>query len=127
MEELPDIDQPRQETSDDWDGLARDLRAALETTRDTPFTRDEQKVVRSALHFAHEEIMRLSRVNYEQLALIKSLSEQLSRSSERISRKDWLIMSIGAGAALVIAGVVPSAVLLPIGAKAFHAIAHLFR
>jgi hypothetical protein len=124
--ELLDGDQPGQETSNDWDELARELRDALETTRDTPFTRDEQEMVRSALHDAQEEITRLMRVNDQQLALIKSLSEQLSRSSERIGRKDWLIMGIGAGTALVIAGFVPSAVMLPIGVKFFHAIAHLF-
>jgi hypothetical protein len=120
-----DGDHPGQESSSDWAELARDLIASFGPAGDTPFTGDELEMVRSAVRDAQEEITRLRSVNEEQLALMKSLSEQL-RSSERIGRKDWLIMAIGAGTALVIAGVVPSAVLLPIGAKFFHAIAHLF-
>jgi ElaB/YqjD/DUF883 family membrane-anchored ribosome-binding protein len=81
---------------------------------------------RSALHDAQKEITRLRQLNDEQLAVIKTLSEQLDRSSELIGRKDWLMAAIGAGAGLVITGVVPSAIMLPVGVKFFHAIWHLF-
>ena len=112
--------------STDWDELLGELSDALETTGDTPFAGDELATVRSALHDAQKEIMRLEKVNAAQLALVESLSEQLGRATDRIGRKDWLIMSIGAGTALVIAGVVPSAFMLHVGAKFFHEIAHLF-
>jgi hypothetical protein len=124
MEE--DDDQPGQEARSDWDELALGLSAFIETAPDTPLEANELEMVRAALRDAKKEITRLERVNDAQLALIDSLSEQLSRASERLGRKDWLIMAIGAGTALVIAEVVPSAIMLHIGVEFFHKISGLF-
>jgi len=110
----------------EWRELARTLAAALRTTSNMAFRPDEVAEVRLELLLMKEEIARLRELTATQASMIEGLYEQLSKSSERIGRKDWLIMSIGAGTALVIAGLVPSAALLPAAAKAFHTLAHLF-
>jgi hypothetical protein len=119
-------DKPQQDDSSGWDDLARDLKAFLKTAKDTPFTGDELDEVRAALRDAQEQIADLKSLNSEQLAMIRNLSGQLDRSSEHLGRKDWITLAIGAGTALVIAGVVPSLSMLHIGAKFFHEIYHLF-
>jgi hypothetical protein len=109
-----------------WDDLARDVTALLMGSNDTPFTGSELDVVSSALRDTQEELRKLVEITNQQSDRIKSLSEQLNHSSKRLDRKDWLIMAIGAGSALVIAGVVPSAVMIPIAKSFIHKIDHLF-
>jgi hypothetical protein len=116
-----------QDDSIDWDELGRDLKAFLKTAKDTPFAGNELENVRGALQDAQEQLADLKGLNDEQVAMIRDLSERLDRSSEHLGRKDWVIAAIGAGTALVIAGVVPPLFMLHIGAKFIHEIGHLFR
>jgi hypothetical protein len=119
-------DQPRREDSIDWGELARDLKAFLGTARDTRFTRDELDTVRAAVRDTQEQLTRLEGLSDLQLAMIEDLSQQLDRSTEHLGRKDWIIMAIGAGTALIIAGAVPPAFILHVGTKFIREIAHLF-
>jgi hypothetical protein len=115
--------EPQQDDSIDRDDLARDLKAFLAAAKDAPFTGDELQKVKSTLRDTQEQLTRLEGLSNDQKAMIQNLSERLDRSSEHLGRKDWLIMAIGAGAALLIAGAVPPVFMLHIGAKFIHEIA----
>ena len=64
--------------------------------------------------------------NREQAEAIKAMLGDAKESSERLGRKDWALVAIGAGTSLVVAGVVPPLVMLHLGAKALHELAQLF-
>lgn len=129
LELLGEQDEAEGDTplQDDWNDLARDLKAFLTTAKDTPFSGNELEDVRDALRDAQEQLADLKGLNDEQVAMIRDLSERLDRSSEHLGRKDWVIAVIGAGTALVIAGVVPPLFMLHIGVKFIHEIGHLFK
>jgi ElaB/YqjD/DUF883 family membrane-anchored ribosome-binding protein len=123
-----DGDQPGQEASADWNELWEELSEALETVGDTPFTGDERREkVSPALLEAQKTIRALVKLTEQQSATINSLTEQLDRASEHLGRKDWIMMAIGAGTTLVIAEMVPAAVMVPIAVKFFQTIFGLFR
>jgi hypothetical protein len=121
-----DDDQPGQEARSERNEFSRVLSTFIEKAPDTPFEPNELETVRAAVRDALAEITRLERVNDAQLALIEIYREQLSQSSERLGRKDWLMAVIGAGTALVIAGAVPPGFMIHVGLNFFHDISHLF-
>ena len=127
----PDLDQtaePGHEASTDWNKVWEELSEALETVGNTPFTRDERREkVSPALLEAQETIRALVKITEQQSALINRLTEQLDRASEHLGRKDWIMMAIGAGTTLVIAGMVPAAVMVPTAVKFFQTIFGLSR
>lgn len=114
-------------SSTGWDELAPYLDAFFEIPGDAPFRPNELEAVRAALREAQQEILRLRKFTVQQSELIETLREQLSQSSERLGRKDWLMAAIGAGTAIVIAGAVPSAFMIQVGVKLFHEIGYLFK
>ena len=53
------------------------------------------------------------------------MSSDMRQSSERLGRKDWALVAIGAGVSLVVAGVVPPILMLKLAVAAIHDLGHL--
>jgi len=103
--------------------LVTDLLGILDNR---PFDQDELAQIREQLDSLRSGLRDVRRENREQAGAIMARLDDMRDSSERLGRKDWALLAIGAGASLVIAGVVPPLVMLHVGAKALHGLVHLF-
>jgi hypothetical protein len=62
----------------------------------------------------------------EQLGVMKATLDETRKAGERIGRKDWLLLGIGALATLAISVVLPPATVVHITKLFIHQVAHLY-
>jgi hypothetical protein len=126
------LDEVRYETDtpDLWAELRRvpQVLAASQAAdaSNAPFTPTEQSEISRRL----DEIKKLVRERFdltdEQLAVIDRRLDDADEASERLGRKDWLLMFYGAVMSTFIAGAVPPAVIQIVLTTVMHGIAHIF-
>jgi hypothetical protein len=102
------------------------LDAALSSADNMLFGSDELAQVRDQIDILREEIAELHLETREQAESVRAMLDQMRDASERVGRKDWLLLGVGAAATLVITEVVPPLAMLHLGVKAIHALGPLF-
>ena len=118
------------DTPDFWTEL-RQVPEILATAQaanasNAPFTPDEQAEIAHRL----DEIKQLVREQFElsadQLDAIDQKVDELKEASERLGRKDWLMILYGSLVSTFVTGAVPSGVIQTVLTTVVHGIAHIF-
>jgi hypothetical protein len=94
----------------------------LGITDNRPFGHGELEQLHAHLNSLGVQISEQGVKNKAQTDAIKGMLGDMRESSERLGRKDWTLVAIGAGTSLVIAGVVPPQIMLQLRTKALHAL-----
>jgi hypothetical protein len=97
----------------------------LGITDNRPFDQDELGQIHKQLASLESGLAVVRQENQENADAIMARLDYMRDSSERLGRKDWTLLAIGAGTSLVVAGVVPPQIMLKLGADAFSALKHL--
>jgi len=118
------------EGPDLWAELRRERGIVAQLQREgvsnAPFTEDERAEISGQL----QEITKAIKKNYsltsEQMASIEQRLSESIRASERVGRKDWLLMFTGTAFNLIVTDIVPPSIVRNILTMALHGLAHLF-
>ena len=118
------------EMPDRWAEL-KQVAAVLGTAQsdgasNAPFTADEQAEISRQL----DEIKNIVRANFEltseQFAVIDKRLDEAKEASERVGRKDWVLIFYGAVMSTLMTDAVPPGVIQTVLATMVHGIAHIF-
>ena len=74
----------------------------------------------------HRVSVDVREMNVEQLEALTTTISEMREASERIGRKDWALLAIGALTTLVISVALPPAAVVTITKLFIHKVAHLF-
>jgi hypothetical protein len=101
------------ENDDLWAALQRishNLQRA-EDLSDTPFTAEEQTAIAIGIEAITQGAHGRSELTAEQVASIEKKLDDVAEASERLGRKDWLMMLYGAAFAMIVNDTVPPSVV----------------
>jgi hypothetical protein len=120
-----------QTTPNFWEriGQERDLLAATGPTGDTdnsPFSLDEQGEVAKQLNEVKELLARTYQLDGEQLNGIQAGLDDLRESSQRMGRREWLMMFVGTVTTWVLTGLIPPEGAPKVLNLALRGLGHLF-
>jgi len=117
----------------DWvmdSGLARQnlekwLQANLGAVNDGFFDDRERACLLRQIAALKREVEDQREINRRQSEALLKLLDSAEADSKRLSKKDWLLVAIGAGVTLVVTELVPPLVMLRLAMRAVHLIGHL--
>jgi len=92
----------------------------------TPFTATEQSEVSGHLRQIKNNLNNIPELTSAQVSEIGIRLEHLEEASERVGRKDWLMMFNGAIASLILSDLLPPQIAEHIIVMAIQGLAHLF-
>lgn len=118
------------ETPDFWTEL-KNTSAILEITQTAEasnglFTTAEQIEIASRLDAIKDLVREKFELTAEQISLVDDRLDEMKEASERVGRKDWVLMLYGSLVSIFVAGAVPSAVIQAMLTAAAHGVAHIF-
>ena len=105
--------------------LGRGLQMVVGLTDNTPFGQGELASLQAQILTLSSQVAELGKQSREQTEVVQAMLSDMSESSERLGRKDWVLVAIGAGVSLVITGLVPPLVMLKLAVAAIHDLGHL--
>lgn len=117
------------ETPDLWAELRRVpeiLAATGAQSSNAAFTLDERAEIARGIDEIKSLVREKFELTSEQLSAIDERLDQVKEASERLGRKDWLMMFYGAAMSVFLTDAVPPSVVQTVLATVVHGIAHLF-
>jgi tetrahydromethanopterin S-methyltransferase subunit G len=118
------------DTPDFWEELKKSERllAAVqaEESSNALFTADEQAEVARQIEGIKRQIRTSYELPAEQLAAIEQKLDEVREASQRVGRKDWVLILYGAAVGMFVNDSVPSHVVQGVLAMAVHGVAHIF-
>jgi hypothetical protein len=88
------------EIPDLWEEIARQrgflARSTSSDVEDTPFSRDEVRLIVSRLDQLLEDVVSTHDLEEEQVQLLEEQIDYLKKAASRLGRKDWIMVAIGA-------------------------------
>jgi hypothetical protein len=97
-----------------------------ESLPNTRLERSEVKDIETRLQRLMEYLTETQKLTAEQLEAMKATLDETRKASERLGRKDWLLVGIGALTTLAINVVFPPATVVHVTKLFIHDVAHLF-
>lgn len=117
-------------TPDLWKELKRAPKVFALVQRDetgnSAFTKAERTEIANQLDAIKDQVREGFQLTFEQLSVVNERLDDAKRASERLGRKDWLLMFYGAMVSTAITDAVPPGVVQTVLAMAIHGIAHIF-
>jgi hypothetical protein len=92
----------------------------------TPLEPSELKDIDVRLQELMRHLTETQKFTAEQLEAMKATLDETRKAGERIGRKDWLLLGIGALTALAISAMFPPATLVHMTKLFIHGVAHLY-
>lgn len=117
--EIPDLWEIRH----NWTSLSD---AEYAGTPNTPFTPEERADISGQLAVIREQIKKTYDLTAEQEAKIDARFEEAEKASERLGRKDWILLFGGAVFSLILTDVITPDIAQHILMLAVHGLEHLF-
>jgi hypothetical protein len=118
------------EIPDMWEelGRARDIlaQAQHENYENTPFTLGEQSEISAQLREIKAYAKKTYSLSGERLASIEARLDEAEEASQRMGRKDWLLLFSGIALTLIVTDLIPADVVQHIFTTVLHSLGHLF-
>jgi hypothetical protein len=92
----------------------------------TPFTPAEQTEIAERLEEVKKRAKELPDLSADQVAQIEQRIDEAAEASQRVGRKDWLLLLYGTAFNLIVTDLVPPNVVQGILSMALHGVAHIF-
>lgn len=118
------------EMPDLWEKLRHDRNflgsPSAQDIENTPFTAGEQAEISAELHRIKSHLNTVPELTSAQISEIETRLEHLEKASERVGRKDWLMMFNGAITSLILSDLLPAQTAQHIVVMAVQGLGHLF-
>jgi hypothetical protein len=115
-------------TSDLWAGLksGKSTFGSQKNVENTPLTAAEQAEISAWGHKVIDHVKAVPQLSPATVSEIEGRIEHLEKASERVGRKDWVMMFNGAITSLILSDLLPARTVEQIFFMAVHGFGHLF-
>jgi hypothetical protein len=119
------------ETPDLWEELGRAREflgssSGYESAENSLFTREEQAQISRQLREIKEQLRKTYGLTAGQFSRVEARLDDAEKASQRMGRKDWVLLFAGTIFTLIVSDLIPPDVAQHILAMAVHGLGHLF-